>query len=97
MNDEPFVVRCSSFVESSRRTTNDQRRTFYFLNNASNALRASSGVCGCRPLSAARSLTTFGLKNVHSFFACLLATRAGIFSRHSQFLVVSKKRQLPHV
>src|SRR5712691_4505175 len=74
-----------------------QDKLFYFLNSASNALRASSGVWILPGLSAARSLTTLAWKNVHSLRACLLATRAGMFSRHSQVAVVSKKRQLPQV
>src|SRR5882762_10507314 len=50
----------------------------YFLNNASNAFLASSGVCGWRGLSAERSFTIYGWKDAHSLRACLLAMRAGM-------------------
>ena len=41
--------------------------------------------------------TIFGEKNAHSFFVCLPGIRAGMFSRHSHAVVVSKDRQLPQV
>src|SRR5258705_3586529 len=69
----------------------------YFLNSASNAWRASSGVCGWRALSAVRSRTNFGWKKAHSFLTCLPEMRAGMLSRHSHSVVVSKERQLPQV
>src|SRR5437899_5373277 len=92
MNDEPLRPTGRELVHRSAFIVHR-----YFLKSASNALRASSGVWILPGLSAARSLTTLAWKNVHSLRACLLATRAGMFSRHSQVAVVSKKRQLPQV
>src|ERR1700737_1124589 len=90
---------CSGTSRDTQQLSNSatEKPSNYFLNSASNALRASSGVWILPALSAARSLTTLAWKNVHSLRACLFATRAGMFSRHSHVVVVSKERQLPQV
>src|SRR4029077_18503979 len=59
-----------------------------FLNNASNAERASSGVATAR--LPVRSKVFAGAKKVHSFFAFFETMRAGMGFEHSKRAEVSK-------
>src|SRR5207248_11644154 len=90
--DQPAdaVVRKGDCEKKSGNCRESDAEDHYFVKRASNAFRASSGVCGWRPLSASRSFTTLGWKNVHSLRLCLPVTRTGMFSRHSHRVVVSK-------
>ncbi len=72
-------------------------RARHFLNKSSNAFRASSGAGWLLlTLSAARSRTIRGENRAHELRRSFFATRAGMFSRHSQSVDVSKCVQLRH-